>query len=210
MLVANFPSEDHIAVPRPRRLQCWPALLGQRKGVLSRGARTTSTPPQELFGITRSRSALSGPGRDNRRIAHLEHIGREEYGRGMTNICKTRPRVRHAPAGVLAALLAVKAYRTGGTVSARVLTWRRLITAGVIVAVAAAAGGAQSRGEGILGSWWTGRVENAGLRAEALHDTKQLARSAPAPSTRPTGRRCLGRVASCMPALTPFVAIFFL
>lgn len=56
------------------------------------------------------------------------------------------------------------------------MAWRRLITASAMrqLVVVAVAGDGQSRG-GALGSLCPGGVEHVGLRASALHDTKQLA-----------------------------------
>ena len=166
-----------------------------------------------LFDVISSRSALSGPGNDGQRFAHLQSIihtdaGREEFGRGMTTswwrivdepdafppelwqlflqsiLTALEGKV---PAGLRGHDMEEAHYRRG------------------YATVATEVGGGQPRGETVRGR----RARRSGAcKSESSSATRdrQMARSHRLLHRLRHRIAVLAKVANCVPALTPLVA----
>ena len=88
-LVAKFPSEDHAAISAVAAAAVLASATEAEDGNAPPWRPDNGYTSVGLFDIISSRSALSGPGNDGQRFAHLQSIihtdiGRGEFGRGMT------------------------------------------------------------------------------------------------------------------------------
>ena len=87
--MAKFPSEDHAAVSEAVAAAVLPSATEGEDGNAPPWCPDDEYTSEALFDVTSSRCALSGPGNDGQRFAHLQSIihtdiiGREEFGRGM-------------------------------------------------------------------------------------------------------------------------------
>ena len=88
-LVAKFPPEDHAAVSAAAAAAVLASGIEVEDGNAPPWCPDDEYASEVLFDIINPRSALSGPGNDGQRFAHLQSffqtdIGREESGSGMT------------------------------------------------------------------------------------------------------------------------------
>ena len=176
--MAKFPSDDHTAAPATA------AAAGLASAT---EAEDRSAPPwrpddeytsEVLFDVISSRGALSGPGNDGRRFAHLQSIihtgiGREEFGRGMTAFWRRLVDDPDAFPPTFWQLCLQSSLAALGEKCPPVcvgMVWRRLITAGALRQW-------RPRLEEVnrevrqLGSPYPEEVEHVLLRARTLHET---------------------------------------
>ena len=168
-----------------------------------------------LFDVINSWSALSGPGNDGQRFAHLQSIiqtdiGREEFGSGMTAFWRRivdEPNAFPTEFWQLCLQLSLTALGEKCRPVCEGMTWRRLITAGAmrqwrpwLEKV--------NREVRQFGVAVHGGVEHVGLRARMLHETGNWLVLTDSSNAFNTVKRTavLEEVPKCVPALTPLVA----
>ncbi|CAN0598374.1 unnamed protein product, partial [Laminaria digitata] len=88
-LVAKFPPEDRAAVSAAAATAVLASTTEVEGGNAPPWRPDDEYASEVLFDVISSRSALSDPGDDGQRFAHLQSIihtdiGREEFGKGMT------------------------------------------------------------------------------------------------------------------------------
>ena len=167
-----------------------------------------------LFDVISSRSVLQGPGNDGQRFSHPQsnihtEIGKKEFGRGMTGFWRRIVDEPDAFPPEFWQLFSQSSLIVVGGKSRPVcvgMTWRRLITAGVMRQW-------RPRLEGVnrevrqFGVAVPGEVEHVGLRARILHESGNWFILTDCSNYFNAVKRAaaLEEVANCVPALTPLV-----
>ena len=138
--MAKFPSVDHAAVSAAGTAAVLASATGVEDGQPPSWRPDDEYTPEVLFDVIGSRSALSGPGNDGQRFAHLQSIiytaiGREEFGRGMSAFWRRLVDEPDAFPPEFWQLFLQSSLTALGEKCRRVcvgMTWRRLATAGAV------------------------------------------------------------------------------
>ena len=212
--MAKFPSEDHAAVSAAAASVAVLANATEAEDVNAPSRPDDEYTSEVLFDVISSRSALSGPGNDGQRFAHLQSIirtdiGREEFGRGMTAFWRRlvdEPDAFPPEFWHLLRQSSLTSLREKCRPVCVGMTWRRLINAGAMrqwkprLEV--------NREVRQFGVTVPGGEEHVELRARTLHETGNWLVITDCSNAFNTVKRTasLAEVANRVPAFTPFVA----
>ena len=156
-MVVKFPYEDHAAISAVA-VAAVPASATEAVDGNARPWRAdTEYTFEVLVDVISSRSALSGPGNDGQRFAHLQSIihtdiGREEFGQGMTVFWRILVDEPDAfPMEFWQLFSAVESHRAGRKMSTGLCRYgmEEAHHRGGYGTVEAAVGGGQPRGEAV-------------------------------------------------------------